>query len=603
MPATNTGAASGATETALFDTREFTRRTIDGSIELVPIEQVTLAANPRKTIDADGITRLARMIMQHGQLLPAIGRRVSPSEVLLYAGQRRKLAVEKSHELADSEGFEDLEPVAGLVVLLLDKDEDPTPGELRRIQAQENSREDLTMADQQEQFADVWADRAGLPDDERIAAVCDDLGITAKKAHNLRRQLQLPEPVRARVSERPADGELSIGMANRLAEMHAAAPELATAVAERITTRELQDKALSDLSASVQRTIVDDTSVYALRIDVGTLLDANREIARARAHLTEAHRETLLGLFGCEAKELEGNLNELERNAKDRAVMISIDVHIRDRAGNGGYAFVHNRGRDFASAIWVIDPTFTIGLAHEHVQRAPDEKAQSEGRYFSGGGVEDQAVKEARADDEKRRKVEHERTIAGYGRNLALGQDIAASLVDPKSEQLDALRRLVCYLLADRFERVIAYGAGWSDQGRQQPVGDTKRYEPRQPASILAAELDRALSDPEPLHGIAELTARFCAAFLLDPAGIPVTKEMGLQRMHRFLHEALPGGDHPARRALWDFMRPMLSPALVEMHRENFVSENTGGTVDLEGHRADTDLAEIDLGGDEPQAA
>jgi hypothetical protein len=34
--------------------------------------------------------------------------------------------------------------------------------------------------------------------------VCADLGISAKRAHNLRRQLTLPEQIRARVAERPA---------------------------------------------------------------------------------------------------------------------------------------------------------------------------------------------------------------------------------------------------------------------------------------------------------------------------------------------------------------------------------------------------------------
>ena len=80
-------------------------------------------------------------------------------------------------------------------------DHAPSRDEIRRIQAQENQREELTLADQQAQFADCWAARAGLPDPDRISAVCSDLGIGPVKAHNLRRQLTLPEPIRASLAK------------------------------------------------------------------------------------------------------------------------------------------------------------------------------------------------------------------------------------------------------------------------------------------------------------------------------------------------------------------------------------------------------------------
>jgi hypothetical protein len=51
--------------------------------------------------------------------------------------------------------------------------------------------------------------------------------------------------------------------------------------------------------------------------------------------------------------------------------------------------------------------------------------------------------------------------------------------MDPTPRQLDALTAIVCHLLA-RYQRdIIAYGAGWTDQDRQRPVGDTGRHEPR----------------------------------------------------------------------------------------------------------------------------
>ena len=192
--------------------------------------------------------------------------------MVLYAGQRRLLAAQASHQLAGSDGFEGLEPVRSLIVLLLDHA--PGADEIRRIQAQENQREDLALADQQEQFRDCWAARAGLREDDRIAAVCADLGISAKKAHNLRRQLTLPDEIRERVADRPAAGQLSVTMANKLADMHTVAPELTAAVAARITTSDLHDSALRDLGAFVHRTVVEDEHAYAVRIDDGALLDA-----------------------------------------------------------------------------------------------------------------------------------------------------------------------------------------------------------------------------------------------------------------------------------------------------------------------------------------
>ena len=112
-----------------------------------------------------------------------------------------------------------------------------------------------------------------------------------------------------------------------------------------------------------------------------------------------------------------------------------------------------------------------------------------------------------------------------------------------------ALRRIVCHLLVRHYRELIAYGAGWTDPERQQPVGDTGRHEPRQLDAIIDAELERALDDPDPLRGIAQLAARLGAAFVLDPAGVTRTKALGSERMARKLRDALPGGDRALRAA------------------------------------------------------
>jgi hypothetical protein len=151
-----------------------------------------------------------------------------------------------------------------------------------------------------------------------------------------------------------------------------------------------------------------------------------------------------------------------------------------------------------------------------------------------------------------------------------------------------------------RSRELIAYGAGWSDQERQQPVGDTGRHEPRQIDVILDAELQRALDDPDPLRGIAQLTARFCAAFVLDPHGVTRTKALGTERMARKLRDALPGGENPPRAAVWEFLRPMRSSTLVALNRDAFVLDGEHETtVELEAHRSESDLADLDLGNED----
>jgi hypothetical protein len=66
--------------------------------------------------------------------------------------------------------------------------------------------------------------------------------------------------------------------------------------------------------------------------------------------------------------------------------------------------------------------------------------------------------------------------------------------------------------------------------------------------------------------------------------------------MARKLRDALPGGETALRAAVWEFMRPMLSPALIALNRDAFVIEaDTTSTVDLTAHCAASDLADLAL--------
>jgi|GEM_PF-3168793 len=586
---------------ALFDVTTVAKAPVEGQIQRIELDALELAPNARREISREGIERLAGMLMRTGQLVPCIGHRPDPGQprTVIYDGQRRLLAAQASAELAGADGYEGLAPVKGLIVLLLDHA--PAADEIRRIQAQANQRENLSLVDQQDQLRDCWEARAGLSEPDRIAAVCADLGISAKRAHNLRRQLALPDRIRARVAERPAGEQISVTMANRLADMHEIAPELTDAVAKRITSTDLHDKALQDLGAFVHRTVVEDEHTYAVRIDDGAILDAAEQIAHAREHLGSQEQRQIAAILGCKPDGLDAELDTLTARAKSRALKIRVTGEVRDRARNGRYAFVHDRGQDFAAGIWVVDPAFILDLVHEQLNN-DDRTPAHEEAYFAGAGIDDQELHDAAAEDDERRARAQARHADAARSNIGLGQDIRAGLIDPRDSQLHALKQIVCHLLVRDYRELIAYGAGWTDPERQQPVGETGRHEPRHADAIIEAELQRALADPDPLCGIAHLTARWGAAFVLDPAGVPRTKALGSERMARKLRDALPGGDTALRAAVWELMRPMLSPALVALNRDAFViDQGVETTVDLDGHCAPSNLEELAL--DEEQEA
>jgi hypothetical protein len=581
---------------ALFDVTAVAKAPVEGCIERVELVALELAPNARREISRDGIERLAGMLMRTGQLVPCIGHRPDPGEprTVIYDGQRRLLAAQASAELAGADGYEGLAPVKSLIVLLLDHA--PGADEIRRIQAQANQRESLSLVDQQDQLRDCWDARAGLPEPDRIAAVCADLGISPKRAHNLRRQLALPDPIRARVAERPAGEQISVTMANRLADMHEIAPQLTEAVAKRMTSADLHDKALQDLGGFVHRTVVEDEHTYAVRIDDGAMLGAAEQIAHARGHLGAQEQRQIAAILGCEPDRLDAELDTLTARAKSRALKIRITGEVRDRARNGRYAFVHDRGQDFAAGIWVVDPVFMLDLVHQQLGESGDAPAR-EDAYFAGARLDDPELRDVKAEEDQLRARAGVRQAEATRSNLGLGHDLRAGLIQPSDSQLHALRQIVCLLLARDYGELIAYGAGWTDPQRQRPVGDTGRREPAPADAIADAELERALADPNPLRGIAQLTARLAAAFLLDPDGVTRTKALGADRMARRLRDALPGGESALRIAIWEFMRPMLSPALIALNRDGFVPDaGPATTVDLAMHRSATSLDDLDLG-------
>ena len=72
--------------------------------------------------------------------------------------------------------------------------------------------------------------------------------------------------------------------------------------------------------------------------------------------------ELILPLFGA--------LSALQAKARTVAMMLRVDAALRDRARAGRYAYVHDRGPDFAAGIWVVDPLFMLDALHDAVTAA-----------------------------------------------------------------------------------------------------------------------------------------------------------------------------------------------------------------------------------------
>ena len=207
-------------------------------------------------------------------------------------------------------------------------------------------------------------------------------------------------------------------MANRLADMHEIAPDLTQAVAKRITSTDLHDKALRDLGAFVHRTIVEDEHTYAVRIDDGAMLDAAEHIERARIHLSATEREQLAQILACEPDKVERELDTLTARAKTKALNLTITPQTRDRARAGRFAYVHHRGQDFADGIWVVNPLFIIDLVHEQLANHEHDQPAREEAFFAGAGLDDDELRAAGQEDRELRNAQRLRQAEATNSNL-----------------------------------------------------------------------------------------------------------------------------------------------------------------------------------------
>ena len=424
---------------ALFDVT-IADSPIDRRIDRIPLEEIELAANARRDISQEGIERLAAMLCRTGQLIPCIGHRPSTDgPVLIYDGQRRYLAANASHELAGSEGYEGLQPIRSLIVLLLDHE--PSADEIRRIQAQANQREQLSLVDQQEQFRDCWAARAGLREDDRIAAVCADLGISAKRAHNLRRQLDAPrrDPhTRRRAARRRGavghDGQPPRRHARDRTPAHRGRREAdhdrrsarqgaqghgrlrATAPSSRTSTPTPSGSTTALCSTPPNRSTT--------RESTWPPMGSGRSRGYSAASRTSSTASS--------TPSPHGPGRERSRSASPaRSATAPATADTRSST---------TAARTSPPAIWVVDPAFMIDLVHQELKDDTSAPAREEA-YFAGARLDDDELRDAAAEDEQRRAQARARHAEATRSNLGLGHDIRAGLLQPTDAQLQALRR------------------------------------------------------------------------------------------------------------------------------------------------------------------
>jgi hypothetical protein len=74
--------------------------------------------------------------------------------------------------------------------------------------------------------------------------------------------------------------------------------------------------------------------------------------------------------------------------------------------------------------------------------------------------------------------------------------------------------------------------------------------------------------------------------------------------MARKLADVLPAAHAGLRGVVWQFVRPMLSPALAAMHHDAIAADQTASTTGaLSEHRAESDLNDLELDDHEAHAA
>ena len=295
------------------------------------------------------------------------------------------LAAQASHELAGTDGLR--RPRAGPQPdRRCCSTTSRAPDEIRRIQAQANQREELTLVDQQAAVRRLLGGprrpARGRPDRRRLRR---PRHLRRKRAHNLRRQLTLPEPIRARVAERPTGEQLSVTMANRLADMHEIAP--AAHRGRRQADHHHRPARQARCATSARSCTAPSSRTSTPTPSGSTTAPCSTPPSRsthARAHL-DRRRPTRRSpaILGCEPERAR-RASSTRSPPAPRAGRSSSRSPARCATAPATAATPTSTtaASDFAAGIWVVDPVFMLDLVHEQLGD-DDDDAGPRGRRTS----------------------------------------------------------------------------------------------------------------------------------------------------------------------------------------------------------------------------
>ena len=460
---------------ALFDVTTTAPADPAGTLVRVPLDDIELAPNARREIAPEGIERLARMLMTMGQLVPCIGHRPAGSSVVLYAGQRRLLAARASHTLAARRPAAGAQPDrAAARPRALGRRDPPHPGPgepARGPHARRPAGPVRRLLGRPRRPARA---ATGSPPSAPTSASAPSRPTTCAASSRC--------PSRSAPASPNARRTPALGHARQPPGRHARRRPRAhrRPSPQRISTPELHDAALRDLGAFVHRTIVEDET----------------RLRRAHRRRRPARRARPARRSPARTSPTDGR-----RQAAARARLRARRARRRARRARRPRPSAPTRRcastpRCASAPAPAATPTCTTAAptsppasgsstpcscSTPSARRSPTTTTRRPRptRPTSPAPASTRPTCATPPPAERERRHEQRQRQADAVRtNLGLGHDLRAGLIDPSPAQLDALRAIVCHLLARDYRDVIAYGAGWTDPERQRPVGESGRHEP-----------------------------------------------------------------------------------------------------------------------------
>ena len=364
---------------ALFDVTSVAKKSVEGQHRARVAREIELAPNARREISPEGIDRLAAMLARTGQLVPCIGHRSGEHEpVVLYDGQRRYLAATQEPRAVRHRGLR--EPRAG---------QKPDRA-AARPRARARGDPPHPVAGQQ---------RARGPHARRPARTIPRLLAGPRRPGRRgpsRRRLRRPRDQRPQGAEPaptadPARGDphpsrrapsrrAAVGHDRQPARGHerdrAGADQgggVSGSPPQSCTTRRSRTSARS-CTAPWSRT---STPTRCGSTTARCSTRRSRSSTPARTS-TRKRKRSWPACSAASPTSCRASSTRSAARAKAKALKIKITGRLRDRARTGRYAFVHERGQDFADSIWVIDPVFMLDLVREQLagRQRPDAGAR-----------------------------------------------------------------------------------------------------------------------------------------------------------------------------------------------------------------------------------